>query len=63
MANEELQTGDDVILTVRVRAHIVRRSDAHGLCYQVALEPRDYQADTRTVWLDPDEIVTAEPQS
>lgn len=60
MTNEELQPGQEVILTLKVRARVNLRSDAHGVCYRIELERRDFVADARTVWIDPDEIVTVQ---
>lgn len=57
-----LQAGDEVELTLRVRATVVEVHDVDGLCYQVDLEQRDYVAG-RTVSIDHDEILSATRRS
>lgn len=57
---ERLDEGEEYILTLRVRARVLNSSDAHGLCYELGIEQRDYH-EGRVVNVDADEIIRAEP--
>ena len=57
--NAKPQAGDKVRLVLEVRGKIVRRSDSHGLAYQVELEQRDF-GEPRVVWVGEDEVLKAE---
>lgn len=60
MTNKELQPGQEVSLTLQVRARVKQRSDAHGLCYELELERRDFEASARRVWVDAQEIIAVQ---
>lgn len=50
----KLKPGDKVLITVE--ATVLRESNAHGECYQVQLDKRDYHTEARQFFVDPDEI-------
>jgi hypothetical protein len=49
----EYNIGDKIIILAV--AEVVRKSNAHGLCYKVQIPQRDYNHN-REIFLDPDEI-------
>lgn len=55
-----LETGEEVELTLKVKARVLDDSDGHGLCYQLRFDSRDF-INGRMVWVDGDEILRVEP--
>lgn len=58
---DPLVEGQEYELLVRVRVRVDEVHDAHGLCYQLGLETRDWAPKQRTVGIDHSEIVSATP--
>jgi hypothetical protein len=51
----DVKAGDRV--TVQVEATVIRVSNAHGECYQLQLDKRDFHEEARQVFVDPDEVI------
>lgn len=50
----EIRPGDKV--TLFVKGTVVKRSDSHGLCFEVVLEQKDFVV-PRKLWLNEDEVM------